>query len=493
MRIKYSKEDIEEIYNKTVEKAISFFQRNKKRRAVDCIKAASMLQYHLNTRFTDERMNSLLREIAFKEFNTINSYSPKENVVFFYDAFGKDNKGLTQQYLDALLNLNNKIQLVYIIETSFSDASNSIQKMLRDTDTITIELGNMDVFERVKMIQQLIIQYSPKSCLFHLDPARSLAPLMAFYPFKQIIKYQINLTDHAFWIGGCDFFNYIFEFREYGVSISLKERYFQPKQILYLPFYPWMEQTPFGGLPQIVNDKTIIFSGGAFYKIYDKEDVFLNLAKDIIEEDINSVFVYAGTGNPTHFYQFVKEHKLEERFVYIGNRTDIYEVMKKIDIYLGTYPMAGGLMTQLAAICGKPILAYKNMAVEDFVNLQEGDHVVYQSKDELLKEAKHLLESKEYRCERGQYLSGRVNDKYKFRNAFSVLYNNHINTQIVNHINRDYSTFYKSYLYRINANEFGGYLEALLIKASHLLYSYKVIINLILNINSIIKIKRNKR
>lgn len=479
------------IYDKTVEKAISFVRKCKYNRALECIKAASMLQYHLNTIFTDERLNLLLREISSEKCNVKENYIPKDDVVFFYDAFGKDNKGLTQQYLDALINLDGKTKLIYIIENCFCNESKSIRKMLGDSSAIIIELGSADVLEKVNIIQQLILKYSPKSCLFHIDPARSLAPIIAFYPFKQILKYQINLTDHAFWIGGHDFFNFIFEFREYGAAISLKERKFKDNQILYLPFYPWIEKKTFLGFPDIVNGKTIVFSGGALYKIYDKEDEFLNIAKEIIEIDNNTIFVFAGNGNTTHFFEYVKLHNLENRFVYIGNRTDISDVMNRIDIYLGTYPLAGGLMTQLAAISGKPIIAYKNMGIEDFLNLPEGEHVVYQSKEELLKEAKHLLKCEEYRIERGQYLKGLVNNQLKFRSTFSELYKNHSSLHEISDIYRDYSTFYKSYLHRINSNEFGGYLEALLVKATHILYSYKVVVNILLNLGSIIEIKKN--
>ena len=42
----------------------------------------------------------------------------------------------------------------------------------------------------------------------------------------------------------------------------------------------------------------------------------------------------------------------------IGQRDDIVHVFRHIDIYLSTYPIGGGLMTQLAAVNKIPILAF---------------------------------------------------------------------------------------------------------------------------------------
>ena len=47
-----------------------------------------------------------------------------------------------------------------------------------------------------------------------------------------------------------------------------------------------------------------------------------------------------------------------EQFFYTGERKDLYQVIQACDFYMNTSPIIGGLMTQYAAVAGRPPLTY---------------------------------------------------------------------------------------------------------------------------------------
>lgn len=72
----------------------------------------------------------------------------------------------------------------------------------------------------------------------------------------------------------------------------------------------------------------------------------------------------------------------------IGDRHDINEVFKHSDIFLNTYPIGGGLMTQYAAANSKPILSLgvkdeiDTYIVEEMVNQKGvGTRTFFQSRN----------------------------------------------------------------------------------------------------------------
>lgn len=107
---------------------------------------------------------------------------------------------------------------------------------------------------------------------------------------------------------------------------------------------------------------------------------------------------------------YIEENGLKERWHLIGNRSDIVEVMKHMDIYIGTYPWGGGLMTQIAAMCEKPIVSYIDqgerfsLIEENFLNQDHIPKLSYSNEEEFYQKIKLLVEDSERRKEEGKRL-----------------------------------------------------------------------------------------
>ena len=206
-----------------------------------------------------------------------------------------------------------------------------------------------------------IVSFAPQKVLFHMT-ASSLA-FPAIYALPQSIDtYIINLADRTFWLGA-KAIKYVLEFRQFGVSVSQQKRGIKSHQQLLLPFYPIVDNNPFQGFPKECTEggTVLIFSGGDIYKVLDEKRMYWYLVKRLLDTFPNVVFLFAtkidGIGID-FLNSFIKENHYEGRFVYTKFRPDINEVMGHVDIFMGTCPVCGSLMSQLAARNATPILQY---------------------------------------------------------------------------------------------------------------------------------------
>ena len=310
--------------------------------------------------------------------------------------------------------------------------------------------------------------------MFHLTPYTSI-PFLAFYPFPQIIKYQINLTDHAFWLGGRHFFDYLYEFRHYGMEVSINKRGYDISQLILNQYYPWQSGLPFQGFPVKTDGKVILLSGGAMYKIEGDDGMYYKLVKAILDRFPEVVMFYAGEGNDAHLRHFIKENNYEGRLILLGNRKDIDALFKECDIYLSTYPFGGGLMSQFAAINSKPILLYKSKDIEKLICTKEYRPYALHSMDDFISEAEMLIRNKDYRIARGQFFKKLLLGKEDFRVKFQQTFMKEtLRLESVLAEGIDYEGFIDNYVERINNNSF-GFIEKLLIKQK--IFTFKVFIN----------------
>ena len=458
MRIKYKKKDLYRSYELIVSSAQNSLIQGKISDTIKLIKCAAEYQYNINCIFTDDRLDYLLIQLSnLLVINSDNYHAIQDNVIL-YDSFVWDNRGLTQQYLDALSNAK-KYNIILVHNTCYSDKSKKTIEYCNKHNIPTIELGTGSYEDRQNILIRTIESFKPEKVLFHLYPS-DILPLSTFYAYKQITKYQINLTDHAFWLG-TRLIDYSFEFRNQGANISLKKRNLNCSQLLLLPYYPWTEDSPFRGFPSDTDGKVKLFSGGSFYKYEGGDGAFLRIVKKILDENPNVVFLLAGDGYRENFERFVHDNHFERRFFLIGNRPDINQVMKNIDIYINSYPMIGGLMSQYAAINGKPILTYKDRSVEDVICIKFYKKLAIDDMDELCIEANKLIRDEKYRRAQGKMIREMIINQYEFRNAFSFAFNHNASPNTITDMDI-YESFYESYLNRINDGKNGLFLERLL-------------------------------
>lgn len=462
IEVKYTHSDITKYYTQFVNTALLYFQRKNYRRSINCIEGAAFLQYHYNKIYRDDRLEKLLDNLSSCIFPK-HQVTLSHKVYLFYDAFTYDNHGLTQQYIDALGHMEN-ISFVYVAESCITDIGHFILQELKQFINVTIIELEGDRKTKMEKFYDLLLQYKPEKVFLHIRPWSTI-PLLPLYAFSNILIYQINLTDHAFWLGA-DLIDYSLEFRNYGCTVSLEKRNLKVEQLLLLPFYPWCENMVFEGFPKKTEDKVILFSGGSLYKIMGHNDFFFFLVKDILEQNLNAVFMYAGDGNSDHILSLIRKYNLENRFFLIGSRKDIYEVFKHIDIFIGTYPLGGGLMSQYAAINAKPLLIYSTgkRAIEDVVCTERYAEFTFFDREELLKEACLLITNENYRKDRGFFFQSLIMGKKKFRENFSKTILSNLTIKPILYEMIEYEMLCSDYLGRMNNHVKQGYLELKLIK-----------------------------
>jgi hypothetical protein len=325
-------------------------------KALTLIETAAHLNYlyNLSPLLSDINLENHIEYIASNCFQSF-SFETEENTVLFFDYFGYDNRGLTQQYLRALMRLGKKI--VYVLETSQSNfPQTDIYRELKQYDYSNIHILTGDgPLAKIKEVIQILSAERPSKVLMHLAPWDVIA-YSAFYLVKDVIRYQINLTDHAFWLG-VGITDVCLEFRNFGFAVS-KRRGISPDKIRILPFYPINNDYPFEGIPSGAESKKIIFVGGSIYKILGEGLIFVDLLKKILDIDESLVVVLAGSGNLSPIKDFIESNSLKDRFFFLGNRRDITAVLQKSNYFFTTYPFTGALMSQIAAAQGIPIFSF---------------------------------------------------------------------------------------------------------------------------------------
>jgi hypothetical protein len=180
-----------------------------------------------------------------------------------------------------------------------------------------------------------------------------------------------------------------------------------------------------------------LLSGGSVYKIHGGEINFLTIVLRILKTFPMIDFYFVGTGELDEVKKFIMKNGISNRFVLLGNRSDIHEIIKRCDIYLGSYPLSGGLMTQLAAYCSRPIIAFTdsklNNRTEDFLSEDLRIKLTYTSIDEFFEALTKLVEKKEFREMVGKELLKAVPKK----GYFEATLNKHLKGELQNFMFKD--------------------------------------------------------
>jgi hypothetical protein len=369
-------------------------------RALMHIEAAASIAYNFNFIFFDLELENTLSLISEKIIIK-QDYVPFENRIVFFDSFVLDNRGLTQQYLRALIYQNKDILFIHEGD-SVSNSKLIIQELQNYNKCDFFQVDkNLSRLNKINLIYKKIFDYKPKQILIHTTPTNVIAPVV-FSALNSATRYMINLTDHAFWLGTCCI-DYCLEFRDYGYTISLQKRNIPQEKLLYQPYYPITETNEYQGLPiNLNNNHKIILTGGAFYKMYGENNTFFNILKELINLDDQVLILVVGDGYKAPLLNFINKFNLNNKIILLGNRNDLNHLFIKSDIYLCTFPISGGLMTQLAAKHRNPILSYSTDKYRfNDVNPIKGKSSIltktFYDLSELLSEAKKMIHSKLYR------------------------------------------------------------------------------------------------
>ena len=433
-----TKERVFKDFEKLKQFSYEAYKNDKLSMSIEYAKNAARLMYNFNFIYTDDKLEELIVLLSKKIFvNQESIVETYEKRIVFYDYFSLDNRGLSEQYIKALVDLD--FEILYITlqkdETKMANIKLLLEKNKKNEIYLVHSKQNI---EKIEEIREKIYNYKPRIIFNHTAPEDICGMVALENIGKNTERYLINLTDHAFWLGkSCS--DYFIEFRSYGKNISKYYRKIDEKKSIILPYYPIQnENIEYKGLPFDFKNKKMIFSGGSLYKIYGSP-VFFLLVKYILNKYNDSIFLYLGNGDTRPLLNFIKENKYEDRFFFLKERKDIDKIFKKCYFYLGTYPIVGGLMSQFAVMNKKIPVCYFDKEIpcnkieELFIN-NENLKLTFSDLDEVKNEIDKLFVSKEYMEEKVKKICNIVITPSKFKEELNRL----LTTKNTSFIYKDY-------------------------------------------------------
>ena len=404
-----------------------YYLKNEMNNAMDSVTILAKLMYCFNIFYTDNDVENLLKEISTKIFknDVENSKIEKnKNKVIFYDSFGQDNRVLTEQYLEALIQL--EYDILYITLQKDEKIMKNILKKLKNYERAEVyKIKAKNKVEICKEIRKKAFDYQATKIFIQITPWDTIGMVTWCYFENKAERYNINLTDHAFWLGKCCS-DYFIEFRSYGKNISIDYRGIKEEKSAILPYYPIQSSEElFQGFSFETEGKKMIFSGGTLYKIYGSL-VFFEIVKHILNNHEDVIFLFLGNGNEKPIQKFIIENNYQNKFYHLNERRDINEVFKRCYFYLGTYPISGGLMSQFAIANGKLPIAYttKKLPVNQIEELfidSENIKLTYFDLQEMKNEIDKLLKYPDYLKKKTENIEKLVISKKEFSEELKKL------------------------------------------------------------------------
>ena len=384
--------------------------------SVDCLLAnISRLVCQYNWRYADFDLDEVIATISNHICQPAQcSVSPNINRVVFFDKFGTTYV-LAVQYITALAKAGYEVLYLLCDNNNGSTAQQTpILEHLYPYRNITIvQIDNSKSrFEKVREIFRLTTEFAPAKLFVHTSSYTTFNYVLPVIK-NGCTKYYIDLGDHNFWFGA-KHVDYVLPYRQFGATIDYEKRGFKQEQILLMPYYPCIVKRKFAGFPICTNGKVVLFTGGDYYKTIDKDNTYWTLLRELIIRFPNLLILYAtkniSSKEQERLNTFLAEKNYADRLVNIGFRADINEVFQHVDIFMGTCPMSGGLMTQYAAINHKPILQFypdwlnTNNETEQVLDYNAQPSISTSDRSSFFTEAGKLINDEEYRKKRGDEL-----------------------------------------------------------------------------------------
>ena len=423
-------EHINSIYAFLKQKAIYYFKNKKYKKAIDYFDKCAILMHSINTIYYDSDIESTLIEISRKLIQRSKPNLPVQNKFVFYDQIGSD-KVLSIQYIKALISAD--VDFLYVLDKGRHTDANEILNILKTyskAKVLEIPYKLDEKLQQVQVIHDKIIDYCP-SKIFIISPAEGAFGCLLISSLYGIERIRIVPGDHHFYLG-VDCVDRFIEFRDFGKAIARQKRHIANDKLLTLQFYPIIPQSSFFiGFPKECKGKIKIYSGGASYKISGYNNIFINLLKQILNLSENIVFLYSGSPS-LQLQKLASYDKYRGKIFFLGYRKDIVEVIRHIDIFMGTTPVIGGLMAQYSSILQKPILQYEpselyqtsKHGVDSIVQREDGSIIAYTDNNDFINYARKLIEDIDFRQCEGIRNNGAVISENIFNKSFSEILSN---------------------------------------------------------------------
>lgn len=431
MSLKLTISDIKQAYAVLKGVARRHLNDGRLNETMDIIRHCVVLAQQFNWIYTDDEIELLLKQMGQKVLTKEYTYvKPNPNRVIFLDDFCVSFV-LSVQYIDALIASGKEILYIATLPENYGEY-NDILPLLKSKKQIRIKripFTRDNWLEKAPELYRIIIEFAPSQMLLHLYPDSLTIPVLYSLP-SSIKTYLINLADQTFWLGA-GVIDYCIEFRSFGATVSRERRGIRPEQQLMLPFYPVVDNNLFQGFPKECTEegKVIIFAGSDIYKVLDEKRMFWHLVKRLLDTYSQVVFLFATKSDNMgmdFLRHFIKDNHYEGRFIYTKFRPDIDQVLAHTDIYMGTCPASGSLMSQLAARNAKPILQYyypgtPDDETEQAICINESFQISFQDEEAFMHEADRLINDVNYRNAQGKRLQKAMIQPEQFNKALERL------------------------------------------------------------------------
>ena len=367
--MKINRRKVHKDYQFYKQKAFEYWESGDMRKAMISVCACGELAYgyFCEESFGDDELDELLCRMGKAKFTIPTVEKQDDKRVVFFDSFASDNRGITEQYLDAL-NFNGYEILFVTSNTQFSNES-KLGKLLvgyKNCRVVILPEPN-HIIPSANRVAQEIADWHTSKAFIHIGPY-DILPIMLFSQYAGVLdRYFINLTDHAWWLGrNCIDTN--LEFRQFGLALSTHVRGIDKAKEVLLPYYPVSQlsnETIDNLLPEGLESKFVIVTGGSFYKYLDADFTLFHIIQRILKENENAVLLMVGTGKAGELYKRKAEEKgIKDRIYLMDTTPYLLSVFKHAHLYMNSYPLGGSLMAQIAAKQGLPVVAYSKKGME---------------------------------------------------------------------------------------------------------------------------------
>lgn len=432
--------------------------KNKTEKALEIMRVLAKLLYFLNQEYKDDNLESELNHVVENLFGSVTEQIKgtdsdyNENKVIFYDGFGLNSRGLALIYLKALLQ---RRYVIYVVDKRRETFIPDIIKLLQEHQAKIVYLHGRSAIDDCYELKQIIEENRPGHLFLYTTPWDiSGISVFNYYNDKRVTRYQINLTDHAFWLG-VNAFDYCIEFRDYGAYISNEFRGIRIDKLRLLPYYPIIDYNKeFEGIPFEFDSsrQKLIFSGGSLYKTLGADNLYYQFVRHMLNTHPEVVFWYAGEGDDSQLRLLM--HDYPRRVHHTKERKDLYQVLLHSYMYLNTYPMVGGLMFQYAAIAGKVPLTLKyDDCANDCLIGQSQLGVEFDALDAFYDEMERLLSDPEYASKKGEALKSAVISQREFEDELEKIMRGEHTKFPIALKQIDTSGFQKTYIERLTLKD----------------------------------------
>lgn len=386
------------------------------------IKKYAGLAYEFNQFYTDAMIENSILVIERKLNVPDNLRKVSEKNVLFYDGFWNvDTRGLAIIYLEALFALG--YDVYYVTSATAKGQKPETESLIKRNNGKIIYITESldDSIGMYKALCKAFEYVKPKHAFLYIYP-NDVSAVMTFNRYKNVVRrYQIDLTDHAFWLG-INAFDFCCSSWQFGTSVAYNGRKIPKEKIVLSRFYPLiLEDCEFSGFPFQKDDNDfVIFSGGSVYKTMDTEKTYYKMVRNILDRFPRTKFWYAGDTLQDDMKDLINCYP--NRAFFTGERKDLVPVLENVDMYLNTYPIHGGLMVQYSAVAGKaPFTLVFGDTTRGMLLDDDKLDIYYDTIDELVEDVGRYIDDPVFRKNKNDQMKGRVCTKDRFTSELSDL------------------------------------------------------------------------